>query len=139
MKSLPILLLLLFFSCRITPIKRELRQVAEISALNSNQKYLKTHMKDGTVYVLSDWSFSKLDSAVFGYGVQLDINRKPIAERKFSKTAQPAVQKFKVALPEVALIETNDPGSANSGGLTFMTGLTGTITLLWLLSNLLRF
>jgi len=128
MRWLPIILLLLF-SCRIAPVKRELRAVSEIWAINPDHKYLKAHMKNGTVYVLSDWQFSEADSTLFGYGVQLDINRQLMEKRDPSAANN---QKFRIRTSGIALVETNDAGKSVAGGLTLVTGVTGVITLLCL-------
>lgn len=132
MKKLTILLLVVVCSCRVMPVKRELRTVSQIAAIGTDNKYLKAHMKDGGVYVLNEWTFTSLDSTLLGFGAKLDINRRVVEERVMKKSQPAAVQKFKVPVSQVALIETNDPGSSISGGLTFITGVSGAITLLCL-------
>ncbi len=129
MKTMMLLTLVVLSGCRITPVKRELRTVTEITAINPDQKYLKAHMKDGTVFVLSDWQFSKADSTLFGYGIQLDINRQLLQRRD---KANPGGLKFNIHAKCIALIETNDTGRSVAGGLTLVTGVTGTITFLCL-------
>ncbi len=89
-------------------------------------------MKDGTVYILNNWYTDNVDSTLHGYGALLDINRRVLQERKKAEPATAVNESFKIPISSLALVETNDPGSSYSGGLTFLTGVSGTITILCL-------
>ena len=58
--------------------------------------FLKTHMKDGTVYVLSPWKILDGDSGIEGVGQHLDVNRANIASGN-----------FRVPRDSIILVETN--------------------------------
>jgi len=83
-------------------LKREVRAVTELGLLDKDSPYLKVHLLDGRVYILSSWSTNEQNGAVSGNGDLLDINRNLI------KTGN-----FTVPLEEVALFETNVVGSSH--------------------------
>lgn len=130
MKNLILLLAITVCACRVVPVKRELRTVSQMAAIGTDNKYLKAHLKDGGVYVLNEWTFSQVDSTLLGFGAKLDLNRRVVETRMAKQPASGAVQKFRVPVSQIALIETNDPGASIAGGLTFITGVSGAITLL---------
>jgi hypothetical protein len=68
-----------------------------MNRLNRNTPYLKVHMLDGEVYVLSSWSTQEKDKTVSGQGNLLDVNRKKI------RTGD-----FVIPMDTVVLFETND-------------------------------
>jgi hypothetical protein len=78
-------------------------------------KYLKVHMRDGRLYILSDWSVDK--ETITGYGTLFDVNRVRLAE-----------QEHKVPIVDVALLETN-VNRRSRGGLLAITIMSATVTL----------
>lgn len=80
--------------------------------------YLKLHLKNGDLYMLSDWQIPKDSNYISGTGSLLDINRDTVKEGA-----------FKVLREEIILAETNRIYSA--GGLVplaAMTVITGIFT-----------
>lgn len=101
-RSLSIFTLLLlpvitnFFSCYYQRIRREIRTVSQFGRLNRSSPYLKLHMHDGKVYVLSKWHTQEENESVSGKGELLDLNREIIKEGEFT-----------IPLSNIALAETN--------------------------------
>jgi hypothetical protein len=121
------LIVFFVFSCKTVAVKREIKKVQEIATISPTHKFIKSHMKDGTVYILHDWHFDEINNSIWGYGSLLGINRNVIETRdnKINK-----VNLFTISLSEVALIETNDTGSSIAGGLAVVTGLIGVFAIL---------
>lgn len=121
--------------CMTVPLKREIKKVAEITAISPSYKYIKAHMQDGTVYILYNWIFNESDSVLTGYGSFLDINRNVLATRGNLKSrARTDQAPFNVNLCDVSLFETNDPGPSIAGGLTVITGITAGFTIYCLIN-----
>lgn len=116
----------LFLSgCKTIPVRREIKEVQEISALDPAGKFIKAHMKNGFAYVMFKWHFDSHDSTLNGYGTLLDINRNVIEKRgDIRSRKEPEGSMFKVGISDIALIETNDPGRSIAGGLAVVTGIT---------------
>lgn len=74
---------------------------------------LKAHMKDGRLYVLTEWSVDERTRVVSGKGRRVEVDRIHGADGHFD-----------VAVADVALFETNDPPKA-PGALAPMTVVTG--------------
>lgn len=128
---------LIFFliSCKTIPVKREIKKVEEISAISPSHKFIKAHMKDGTVYVLYNWHFNKDDNLLFGYGSRLDINRKVIKTPDSLRFLTSKNEELlKVDLSDISLLETNDPGPSVVGGLAIVTGITAGVTIFCLIN-----
>ncbi|MEO1053815.1 MAG: hypothetical protein AAFX87_24470 [Bacteroidota bacterium] len=119
-------ILIILLSCTSQKIKRETYAVRDAKKINAQNKYLKVHMKDGYVYVLDEWSFNDQDSTISGFGKYLDINRSLLSSKKRSGDG---ALSFKIAYVDVALLETNDPGKSNSGGLVIATIVTVGLTI----------
>jgi hypothetical protein len=77
-------------------VERNLIEPSRSAALDSDSEYLKAHMRDGELYVLTAWDVSAADQRVRGQGTRLDYNRRIL-------TTGP----FDVPLDSVALFETN--------------------------------
>jgi hypothetical protein len=118
------ILLAAFISCRTVAIKREIRNTGEIASIGKENRYIKTHMYDGTVYIMHGWKLNKHDNLLTGYGKHLDINRRLIEEREAGRSGQTVSSCFTVPVDDIALIETNDPGPSIAGGLAVVTGVT---------------
>ena len=122
-------------SCMTLPVRREIKKVEEITSMDPSHKYIKAHMKDGTVYILNNWIFNELDNSLNGYGSLLDINRNVIATYSYLKPNTNTVRSpFKISICDISLLETNDPGPSIAGGLTVVTGVTAGLTIFCLIN-----
>jgi hypothetical protein len=110
------------YSCKTIAIQREIKNTGEISTLNDS-KYIKAHMHDGTVFILSDYTLDEQTNLITGLGRHLDINRRVIGN------PDPAPRWHKVDLDEIALVETNDPGPSIMGALAVVTGITAVMAI----------
>jgi hypothetical protein len=97
---------------------RKLREPHELSQVDTQSPFLKAHMDDGSVYVLSDWSIDEEDESVSGSGRLLDANRREVERGEFSLEVTDAV-----------LFETNvlQKGTATAS-LSVMTGVSLAVT-----------
>lgn len=77
-------------------LKREIRDVSQMGQLDQKSPFLKVHMLDGQVYVLSRWDLMSGKESISGEGRLLNFNREEIEEGPFT-----------IPLNEVALFETN--------------------------------
>jgi len=82
--------------CGAKTVSRKLYAPDEATTLDGASRYLKSHMRDGSVYVLTDWRVDEAEHAVVGNGSQLDAHR-GIVQRGA----------LRVPLDSVALFETN--------------------------------
>ncbi|MFV2007951.1 MAG: hypothetical protein ACC667_10910, partial [Longimicrobiales bacterium] len=98
-------------------ITRRLVPPAEINTLDAKSPFLKAHLADGNVYVLSEWRVDSTSTAILGTGSLLDVNRVEIASGDFRLPAD-----------SVVLFETNvEGGSGASRALTMMVGVTAAV------------
>lgn len=111
-------------SCKTVAIKREIRSTGEIASVGKENRYIKAHMYDGTVYIMHGWNFSQHENQLTGSGKHLDINRRLIEERGVGMRGQTVSPFFTVPVDDIAIIETNDPGPSVVGGLAVVTGVT---------------
>jgi hypothetical protein len=65
----------LFGACAYK-VERNLTEPSRSAALDSDSEYLKAHMRDGELYVLTAWDVSDADQRVRGQGTRLDYNRR---------------------------------------------------------------
>jgi hypothetical protein len=76
--------------------------------------FLKVHMRDGNLYVLSPWQLAADERRVRGYGTEYGVDRKAIEHRSFD-----------LSFDSVALFETNVVRPSPSvGALAVITGIT---------------
>ena len=102
--------------------ERRLTDPAQVTTIDRKSPFIKAHMRDGTVYVLSPWSYDALARAVSGEGERLDVNRSVVA-----KGAQV------VPLDSVALFETNVVSTHGSvAAMAVVTGASLALTALCL-------
>jgi len=95
-------------------IPRTLSNPHEAAYLDTESTFLKAHMHNGQVYVLSDWSVQSPDNTVSGEGKLLGINR------EIEETGT-----FLVPIDSVAIFETNvRQASSSVAALTVMTGIS---------------
>ncbi len=77
-------------------LNREIKTISQVDELEKNSPYLKVHMLDGKVYVLSKWEVNEENESISGLGRLLDLNRNPLEAGNFS-----------ISLQDVAIFETN--------------------------------
>lgn len=113
--------LILSTSCSNPRIERTTSPPDEMIYERSSAElpYLKLHMKNGELYVLSDWMISKDANEVTGSGSHQNLNREILD-----------LGDFQVPLKEIALAETNQiRGSTAKGVLAALTVITGIFTI----------
>ncbi len=116
MRVLLLIPVLLVLNCTAVKVSRETYEVSQAASINPQNRYLKVHMQDGSVYVLNDWFISSSESEVVGKGSYLDHNRRPI-ETSINGP-------FKIPFSDVALFETNDTGNSINHGLVLVSAIT---------------
>lgn len=129
--------LILFFlicSCKTTPVIREINATDQIQYLSPENKFMKAHMKDGSVYILNFWFLDETKENLSGYGELLNIQRRVVEKRIRTSDKKVHVEPFTFSLIDVALVETNDPGNSLAGGLGFTSALIGGVGLLCAIS-----
>jgi len=92
-------------------VERQISEPFDSPSLDADAEYLKAHMRDGGLYVLTEWDVIDADRRVMGRGTQLDYNRRVLHTGPFD-----------VPLDSVALFETNAVRVSSSiAPLTIMT------------------
>ncbi len=110
------------FSCSSKVIKKDFEKPERAAILNFDNKssYIKAHMMDGNVYVLSEWNVKTSENRIYGKGDLLDNNRKLLI----------ADSALSIALDSVALIETNIIEQAPAvQALTLITAVSVALTI----------
>jgi hypothetical protein len=122
---LTIAALLLFISgCSSIRLNRQLNTLSEFGRLDKKSPFLKVHMLDGRVYVLSQWQELDKERQIKGKGALLDLNRNQVEQGDFA-----------IPLEGVALFETNVIKTSDAEiGLTVVTGLSLALTAYCLLN-----
>lgn len=115
-----VVLLAVLAACSHTEWQAELRGPQDRAPLDTSAPFLKVHMADGGLYVLSDWHVLDAPRTVSGVGVRYDARRRVLGE---------GVQA--IALDGVALLETNRPRSVMNAGAAVL----GVVTALSLVVN----
>jgi len=77
-------------------LKKDLKETSQIKEVDKKSPYLKIHMLNGQLYILSGWRVEAGNESVTGSGQLLDFNRKLVERGPFT-----------IPLSEVALFETN--------------------------------
>ncbi len=132
-----IIVFVLFFlvCCKTVTVQREIKKVQEITTISKSHKYIKAHMKDGTVYVLYNWYFDVATNSLKGFGSLLNINRAIIMSTgKIRSAGISKKEPFNICISDISLLETNDPGPSIAGGLTVVTGVTAGFTIYCLIN-----
>ncbi|UCE41431.1 MAG: hypothetical protein JSV17_00100 [Candidatus Aminicenantes bacterium] len=93
--------LIIAFLTQCTPmymqrLNREIKTISQINELDKDTPYLKVHMLDGQVYLLSKWEVNEENESISGLGRLLDLNRNLVEAGDFS-----------ISLQDVAIFETN--------------------------------
>lgn len=98
-------------------VTRTLVSPADVGSLDGESPFLKAHLADGGVYVLSAWRVDSDSSTIVGTGQLYDANREQVDSGA-----------MRVAVDSVALFETNlaKPSGAPTA-LTVMAGITAAV------------
>ena len=105
-------------ACLETRLDRALKTPDQIQTLDHRSPYLKVHMKDGGLYLLSKWQVDGAKQQVSGEGDRLGLAREMIGSGPFA-----------VALSDVALLETNVlQRSPSAAALAVITGVSVAVT-----------
>src|SRR5256886_12458715 len=101
-------------SCGLNRVERRLVGPQQAVTLDSASPYLKAHLKNGSLYVLSHWRADTTAAVIVGTGQLFDVNRAVVDTGEFH-----------VPLDSVALFETNvlRPSHTRTA-LTVMAGIT---------------
>jgi hypothetical protein len=111
-------ILILLGGCTASRQKRSLVIPDRARHLDKSSSFLKAHMLDGNVYVLSPWRVNETRRVLSGKGSLLDVNRDTLALGTFS-----------IPLDSVAIFETNQVSSSPSVvAMSIMTGVSLALT-----------
>jgi hypothetical protein len=107
---------ILSINCTSSRIERTVSPPERLLGKNvSGEDYLKLHMKNGELYVLSNWEVNKDTRQISGVGRQMNFNREILNEGEFN-----------VQMQEVVLAETNLISESSAIlGLSALTVITG--------------
>jgi hypothetical protein len=106
----------------VQTMQRTMVEPSQPQTVDKKSPFLKAHMRDGSVYVLSPWSIDTIGRRVIGRGSRLDVNR--VSE---------AASEQSIPIDSVALFETNVvKPHPTVGALTVVTGVSLAITALCL-------
>ncbi len=109
----------LLAACTVQTQQRRLITPAQVKSLDGRSPFLKAHMLDGRVYILSPWQVDSQTKTVSGPGELLGINRGVITKNTFT-----------LPLDSVALFETNVvKTSAAVTALAFISGASVALTI----------
>ncbi len=112
----------IFFSCSVQTMKRKLTPPKEAASLALEKKespYLKAHMLNGHVYVLSNWDVVTIVKTVSGSGRHLGPNREILEEGDFT-----------ILIDSVAIFETNKVQTSPAvAGLAVLTAASVFLTI----------
>ena len=65
-----------FVGCsKVKKQQRQLTEPAQVATIDRKSPFIKAHMRDGAVYILSPWTFDAATRTVSGHGERLDANR----------------------------------------------------------------
>lgn len=116
MKFMAVVSLALAVAC-IHRVERRIVQPDRAATLDGRSAYLKAHLKNGSVYLLSAWHADSGGRVISGTGQLFDVNRAPVDSGT-----------FRFPSDSVALFETNVlRTSGATTALTVMAGVTAVI------------
>ncbi len=72
------------YGCAPRTLERKLTVPAQFQSLDSNSPFLKAHMQDGKVYILSSWKIDPENRMVTGQGEVLNFNREILETSEFT-------------------------------------------------------
>ena len=109
---------LLAAACIETRLNRALKTPDQTQTLDHRSAYLKMHMKDGQLYLLSKWRVDDAAREVSGEGERFGFARETMESGSFA-----------LALDDVALLETNVPQrSPSAAALAVITDVSVAVT-----------
>lgn len=112
--------LVLLGGCGVSKQRRDLVTTEKARYLDRGSSFLKAHMVDGGVYVLSPWRVDETERVVLGKGTLLDSNRDTLAAGDFS-----------IPLDSVAIFETNRVSASPAIiAMSLVTGISAALTTL---------
>lgn len=112
-------IILIISSCYVQTQTRKLTPPAEANSFDHGSQYIKAHMRNGDVYILSEWSIKQAEKNVIGKGVLLGPNRDTLAQGPFT-----------VCIDSVAIFETNTVHISSAVvALTIVTAASVAITI----------
>ncbi|HUI30000.1 MAG TPA: hypothetical protein VLX91_07275 [Candidatus Acidoferrales bacterium] len=123
-KSVFIVLVLMMFSaiwgCTSSDIVTRQDYAATFAAPgNSSSPYLKVHMMNGDVYVLTKWEKEDDSKMMTGIGKHYDLNRNPMPDSSFS-----------IPFDSIAVFETNTVNSSPAiAAMAIVTGISVAMTI----------
>ena len=79
-----VLAVFLLAGCSVKRVSRALVPPDQVSSLDRKSPFLKAHMRDGRVLVLSQWRADSAAHTVSGRGEALDVNRGVVARGDFT-------------------------------------------------------
>lgn len=101
-------------------VERTMIQTNELATVDSRAPFLKVHMRDGSLFVLSSWTANDTTRVVTGTGKRYAVDR----------TLRPD-STHSVSIDSVAIFETNVArNSPTVGALAIVTGITASVALL---------
>ena len=104
--------------CFETRLARTLKTPNQLKTLDRRSPYLKVHMKDGDLYVLSKWRVDDAAREVSGDGERFGVSREIVASGT-----------FRIAIDEIALLETNVLQQSRAAvALAVITGVSAGVT-----------
>lgn len=116
--------LLLLQDCGIKSERRFLVTPDQYQTLDKKSPYLKVHLKNGDLLILTDWNAAAAESHVLGFGHRYNPNREPIDSGSFN-----------LSIDSVALFETNVARTSPVvGALSIMVGVTVALTIVCIAS-----
>lgn len=108
----------LLAACTVQTQQRRLITPAQVRSIDGRSPFLKAHLLDGRVYILSPWKFDAQARTVSGPGELLGINREVMAKNTFT-----------LSLDSVALFETNVVKTSGAvPALAIITGASVALT-----------
>ena len=112
-----LILCLVLNSCA-TVLHRELVSSDDVVNLDKKSPFLKAHMLNGEVYLLSKWEVDSENKTIFGEGSLLNINREVVQTGA-----------LEVSIDSVALFETNVVKTSPSiAAMAVITGVSVAVT-----------
>lgn len=113
-----LLAVLALAACTSTWWRAQLFPPRDLPKVDLDAPFLKCHMSDGGLYVLTRWSTSEERRTVSGAGLRYDPERRVVAEGS-----------FELPFDSIALLETNRPERIDRGGPAALgLAVTGAVT-----------
>lgn len=104
--------------CAKSRLERSLTPPEQAKTVDQRSPFLKVHMKDGELYLLTNWRIDEPTRRVFGEGERLGLDRKTIERDTFA-----------ISIDDVALFETNViQRSPAVTALAVITGISVAVT-----------